>query len=192
MVQLPNHGQEQSGNGHSEKSSDERTFKPASALAAIKRNLEAGKSDGDQQNTDIVDLQLAGTSSGFYFPLELRWIRDDAAGEQKRNQPNRNVDEEHPAPGKAIGDPAAERRADRGRSNNCHAVKSEGCRTLVRRKCIHEDCLLDRCEPASADSLEDTKEDQQPQARSQTAHQGADCEQRNARHVVILAAKDAT
>ncbi len=107
-------------------------------------------------------FSLPALARVFYFSREFRRIGDHAAREDQRQDADRDVDEENPAPGPVVGDPAAERRADGRRGDDGHAVEREGGGAFGGGERIDEDGLLDGGEAAAADSLQHAEEDEQP------------------------------
>ena len=169
------------------KNDDEIAFEPVFGLSAIENHFQARECHGHGENSPAIDFQFAVFARGFHFTLEFRRIGEQAAGEDQRDDADRDVDEENPAPAPVVGDPAAERRTDCRRGDDSHAVEREGCGALMRRESIDEDRLLDRCEPAAADSLQDAEKDEGAEAGSKTAQQRTDGEERDANHVVAFA-----
>ena len=102
-------------------------------------------------------------------------------------RPIGHVDEEDPVPGVVVGDPAADRRADRGRDDDGDTVQRERLRPLLRRKRIREHRLLAGRHSAAADPLQDAEQQQRAEAAGEAAEQGGDGEDRNAQHVEALA-----
>ena len=120
-------------------------------------------------------------------PLQVRRIGHDAVREKEGHEAHRDVDEEHPAPGKVVRDEAAERRSDGGREDDRHAVDGHRHSALRRRKRIRQDGLLARAEAPTADALEHPKEDERPEGRRHPAKERGQREQADARHVKALA-----
>ncbi len=120
-------------------------------------------------------------------PLEVRRVRHDAVREDQRRDADGDVDEEHPAPGEVVGDEAAERRPDRGREDDGHAVDGHRHAALRRREGVGQDGLLARAEAAAADALQDAEEDERAERRRDAAQERRDGEERHAAHVEPLA-----
>ena len=89
-----------------------------------------------------------------------------------------------------VRDPTAQRRPDRRRGHNRHAVESEGCRPFSGWKGIYKDGLFHRSQSSAADSLQHAKKNQRAQAGGEAAQQGTDSEERHANHVVALAPEE--
>src|SRR5437870_9729209 len=100
--------------------------KPVIALPTIQHNFEAGESNRYKPNTNMVDLKLPAPPGLAPFLSEFNRIVNHATRQQQRQQPYRYIDEEHPPPGKVIGNPTTERRSDRGRRYDRHTIKREG------------------------------------------------------------------
>ena len=130
----------------------------------------------------LVSLELAA--------LEIRRILNQPRGEQQRKNSDRNIDEENPAPGEVVGDPAAESRTDRRRRDDRHSVDGECHAAFGGRKCIGQNRLLARLQSAAARALQNAADDQNGQIRRESAQERADREQGHAAHVEILAADD--
>src|SRR5215472_14229636 len=81
-----------------EESGNEMAAEPIIALPTIQHDLEAGEADRDQHNPDAVDTEL--TAAPRLEPLlgKLRWVVNEPARKGERQQPNRNINEEHPTP----------------------------------------------------------------------------------------------
>ncbi len=94
---------------------------PIVDLAAVEHDFKAGESRGDQGKADPIDLQSAGKTL-FALALEHFRLVDEPMHQRQRGHPDRHVDEEDPVPGEIVGDPAAERRADRRRDDHGDAV----------------------------------------------------------------------
>ena len=71
---------------------------PIVALTAVQDDFQAGEPDRDENDPDIVDAQLAPAPSLSPFRHEPRRIVNQPARQQKRGEPNWNVDEENPTP----------------------------------------------------------------------------------------------
>src|SRR5437899_12462574 len=85
-----------------EKSRDEVAAKPVVALAPVQHDFEAGKSNCDQKDSNAVDPKLATAPRLASFLGEFLRVVNQAARQHSRQQPYRNIDEEHPSPGKAV------------------------------------------------------------------------------------------
>src|SRR5450756_467055 len=114
MVKLPEDGGTEAGNADHKHPQDKWGSKPVVYLTPIKKYFERSRSEGDERDSNAVHLQLAVHANCFTFLGKGWWIVDEATGEKKRNQSNRDIDEEHPAPVVIVGNPAAEDGADRG------------------------------------------------------------------------------
>ena len=81
----------------------------------------APKAEGEQAESDEIN-----TEAFAFFLLHVRRIADEHVGEQERNDADRNIDEENPAPIEIVSDPSAERGTDCWREHHGHAVHREG------------------------------------------------------------------
>ena len=103
----------------------------------------------------------------------------DHAGDQDEGQnADGNVDEEDPAPGEVVGDPAAEGGADGGREHGDEAVEGEGLAALLRLKGVGHDGLGHGLHAAAACALDDAEDEQHGQrgrrAAKKTGHREDD------------------
>src|SRR5262249_24040985 len=115
------------------------------------------KTKGDEKNAEAINFEFAVAACGFDFARKFGRIGDETLREQHRNDADGNVDEEDPAPAPVVSNPAPERRADDGRRDDGHAVKGEGCGTLLRREDVNENCLFNGSETTAANSLHHAK-----------------------------------
>ena len=104
--------------------------------------------------------------------------------------PTGNVDEEDPAPGEVVGDPAAERGADGGREHGDEAVESEGLTALVRLERVGHDGLRHGLHAASAGSLKHAAKQEDGQRRSSAAEKTGDGKDGDAEDEEVAAAND--
>src|SRR5438552_3727402 len=102
-----------------------------------------------------------------------RRVMQHPSREQQRRDAYRHVDKKYPTPGRLVRDPTAQRWAKRRRDDHGNSVKREGLTAFGRRKGVGEDGLLARRKPATANSLEHTKDDQPAQRRRQSTQERA-------------------
>lgn len=113
------------------------------------------------------------------------------AREQQRQQADRNVEEEHPPPREAVGNPPTQRRTDGRRRHDSHTVECESRPQLCGRKRVDQDRLCHRRQAAAANSLQHPAEDQHAETGRETAKQRGRSKQGDAQHVVAFAPEDA-
>src|SRR5262249_39172089 len=146
---------------------------------------EAAEADRDEQDTHVIDPQL-GLIRQPRCP-ELRRIRKQRAREQQRDQSYWYVYEEHPAPRVVVCYPAPECRSDSRRGDDGNGIHGERRSTLLLRKRVDQNRLLDRCESASTRSLQHSEEDQPPEAGREATKQRTHGEQRHREQIIVLA-----
>src|SRR5262249_54857154 len=100
---------------------------------------------------------------------EMWRIKYQKRCQSNRKNADRNVVEENPSPTVIVGDPAAEHGADDGSYHNSHSIKSHSSALLFFREAFDQDCLRDRLERASAESLQDAEENEQSERRRNAA-----------------------
>ncbi len=143
------------------------------------------QAQGYEAETDVVDFGFAE-----FAAMEIWRVLNQARGEQQRDDSDRDVDEENPAPGEVVGDPSAEGGADGGSGDNGDAVDGEGHAAFGGRESVGEDGLFAGLEAASASALQHAADDERGQVWRESAEERTDGEQRHAAHVEILAADD--
>ena len=78
---------------------------PVVVLAAVQHELQRAEAEGDQRQADIVHVDQPG-AVGAHPGRVLDKLRDGEEGEDA----DRHVDQEYPAPGPGVGQPAAQHR----------------------------------------------------------------------------------
>src|SRR5262249_36769560 len=147
----------------------------------------AAEAQADQSDSDVVDAE-----AGFHtLALHVRRIADEKVRQNQRNDSDRDVDVENPAPGIIVGNPAAEPWTDCGRDDDSDSVDSESHTALFERERVVKDGLLARLQSAAAGALQNAEEHQHSQIGGQAAQKRADSKKSNANHVKTLAAYQA-
>src|SRR5581483_7255559 len=101
--------------------------------------------------------------------------------EEEGKNADRNIDEEDPAPGEVVGDPAAERGTNRGSEHGDQSIEREGLAALMRLKRVGHNGLGHRLHAAAARSLDDAKEQQHGQRGRGAAKEAGNGEDGNAK-----------
>ena len=158
---------------------------PVVALTFVEKDLERGEADAEQADADVVELQPVGQR----LPDQVRRIEDHRRRQCEREDADRDVDEEDPAPGVVVGDPAAQRRPDHRRHDHAHAVERHRDALLFAREALDQNGLGDRLQRSAAQALQHAKEDQRAERRRHAAEQRTDGEDADARHVEALPAE---
>src|SRR4029077_5703867 len=115
-------------------------------------------------------------------------VLDQTRGQQQRQDPDRNVDEENPAPGVVVGNPPAEGGSNRGPHHHRNSVYGKSHSTFGGREGIRENGLLTRLQTAAADSLQNPENNEGGKVGRKTAQKGTHGEQGDAAHIKALAA----
>ena len=89
---------------------------------------------------------------------------------QDDGMPNGNVDEENPAPGVIVGDPAAERGADDRRHHHAHAEMAMAMPRLAGGKLSSRIACAMGCNAAAARALQDAEEHQRSRRLGASPH----------------------
>src|ERR1700678_103691 len=156
LVPLPENDKDQRGGGNYRQPNDEMRIKPVVTLAFIEDHLQSSEAERNKAKPGVVDM-------GFFqlSPLKVGRILNKPRRKQERNNSDRNVDGENPAPGKVIGDPAAKGGTDGRSHHHRDAVNCECHATLGGSKGIRQDCLLARLQASATNPLKYPEEDEQ-------------------------------
>src|SRR3954452_3585368 len=103
--EFPNNEPDHGNNREHRQPYDEAGIKPVLFLPLIQNQLEAREEDSHQSETNVVDATAFG-------PFEVWRVFDKPHRHQDRENTNRNVDVEDPAPGIIVGNPTAQRWAN--------------------------------------------------------------------------------
>src|SRR6266700_5358121 len=93
-----------------EEENDEGALQPILALAFVEHDLQRPESNRDKSDADVIDGEPAIPVRGLYLFHKLWRIGNQLTRQKQAEQADRHVDEEDPAPGKMVGDPATQRR----------------------------------------------------------------------------------
>ena len=162
---------------------DEAGAEPVVFLALVEHGLQGADGDDEQAESPVVDGELALADGG-----EVRRVFHDAVGEVERQDADRDIDEEDPAPTVVVDDPAADGGAEHRRHHHGHAIDGESHAALGGGKGVGEYGLLAGLQAAAGRSLEHAEEDQHAEGGRQAAKQRGGGEKENAGHVKALAA----
>ena len=121
--------EDQRGGGDDGEDDDEVRFKPVVALALVEDDLQSAQAKRNEAETDVIDFGFAELAA-----LEIGRVLNKPRGQQQGNDADGNVDEKNPAPGEVVGDPSAERGADRGSGDHGDAVNGKGHAALGGRE----------------------------------------------------------
>ena len=161
---------------------DEAGTEPVVFLALVEHDLQGADGDDEQSEAPIIDAfaSLANFS-------EVGRVFDDAVGEIERQDADRNIEEEDPAPTVVVDDPAAHGGAKHRRHDDRDTVHGEGHAALLGWEGVGEDGLLAGLKASSCCSLKDAAEDQSAERRRNSAKERGEGEQEDAAHVEALA-----
>ena len=93
--------------------------------------------------------------------LEIGRVFHNAAGEKHGENADGNIEEEDPAPGIVVGDPAADGGADGRCYDDGHAVDGEGDAAFLGSEGIGEDGALAGLQAPAGRALKDAEDDEQ-------------------------------
>src|SRR6202021_811120 len=119
-----------------------------------------------------------------------RWVIDQKMDEDHRDQTNRQVDEEDPAPGVVIGEPSTQGRTECGRAYRRDCIERKRETTFFRRKDGGQNCLRHRLQAAAPSALNHARQKQKPETWGDPAKQGRNREDGNADKKKTLAPND--
>ena len=91
-------------------------LQPVIFLTLAEHDLQAAEAQGNQTEADVINAIFARGRTALV--IHKGRILDHTVGQQKRDETHRHVDEEDPAPGIVICDPATQHGADRRSRHN--------------------------------------------------------------------------
>src|SRR5438445_9599246 len=185
VVPLPEDYKDQRRDGDHGQRYDEIRFEPIVALPFIEDHLQGSKSERDETESGVIDASFTQ-----FAALEIRRILNKPRRKQERENPNWDIDEENPAPGKIVGDPTAKRWTDCRSHHHRYAINGECHAPLGGSEGVGEDGLLARLQAATARTLKNAEDDQHGEIRGEPAQRRTDGEQRDTTHVKVLAPDD--
>ena len=166
---LPYDDEDQGDGRYQGKDHDEVRFEPIIALALVEDDLQGSQTESDEAEAYVVDFGFAELAA-----LEIGRVLNEPRGQQQRKDADWNIDEENPAPGEVVRDPAAEGWTDGGSAHYCDAVNRKSHAALGGSESVGENGLLAGLETASASTLQHAADDQNSQVRRQSAEKGTD------------------
>jgi hypothetical protein len=75
-------------------------------LAFVECHFQRAERQGDKAETNVIEFKTS-TPSRLHLLLYCRGVLDEPMGEKERQDGNRDIDEEYPAPVIIVGDPAS-------------------------------------------------------------------------------------
>src|SRR6185437_8322729 len=158
---LPNDCADEAGGADDAGPDNEVGAEPIVALAFVEDDLKKSEADAEEGDANVIDPETQF--------LHVGRILNQHRGHQDRQDADGNVDEENPAPGETVGDPAAKCGTDRRRHDDAHAVDGHGHALFFARETIDENCLRDWLKTASSGALDDAKENEHGQTWREAA-----------------------
>ena len=122
--------------------------------------------------------------------LDVGRIEDVSLRHQHRGDAHRNVDVEDPAPRVAVGEPAAEHRAEDRRHHDAEPPEAHRLAALVGRERLEQHRLRQRLQRAAGEALDDAEHHQRRQAPGEAAEEGRDGEAAHRHQQQPLAAEE--
>ena len=170
---LPHDQADHAADKQEREEADEAGGEPVVLFALVEHDLQAAHGDGEEAQAHVIHVAQLGAVG-----LDPRRIFDQAGDQNEGQNADGNVDEEDPAPGEVVGDPAAERGADGGREHGDQAVEGEGLAALLRLEGVGHDGLGHGLHAAAAGALNDAEEQQHGQRGRRAAKKAGDGEDR--------------
>src|SRR5262249_26353390 len=109
---------DQSSDGADGQDDDEARGEPVFFLSFVEHDLQAADAEGEQADAPVVD--------GAGAALDVRRIEDKDRSKKDRQDANRHVDVEDPAPAVAVSKPAAEDGAEHGSDDDAESPEAHG------------------------------------------------------------------
>ena len=139
---------------------------PIVLLALVQHVLHCTKADREQRKSNPIELE--GT--------RLDRIAQIVPDQCCRDDADRQIDEERPAPREIVGNPATEHRPERRTDDHTHCEDPLRQALLFERVRIAQNRLRGGDQATSAEALNDAPEDRRSKARREAAHQRGDRE----------------
>ncbi len=165
---------------------DEAGSEPVVLFALVEHDLEAAHGEGEEGQAHVIHVAELGEVG-----LDPRRIFDHAGDEDEGEDADGNVDEEDPAPGEVVGDPAAESGADGWREDGDEAVEGKGLAALLGFKGVGHDGLGHGLHAAAAGALNDAEDEQHGQGGRRAAKEAGDGEDGDAEDEEVASAHQA-
>ena len=183
---LPEDEADHAGDKEEGEDADEAGGEPVVLFALVEHDLQAAHGDGEEAEAEIVHVAQAG-EVGF----DPGRIVDQAVDQDEGQNADRDVDEEDPAPGVVVGDPAAQGGADGGSEDGDEAVEGKGLAALLGLEGVGHDGLGHGLHASAAEALNDAADEQDGQRGSRAAEETGDGKDGNAEDEEVAAAHDA-
>jgi len=123
-------------------------FEPVELLAAVERELQ--RADADRERDEAEPVEPARV-------IQLGLVHEDDLAEH-RQQPERQVDEEHPVPGIGFGEPGAERGPHDRAQHHAHAPDRHRGGALLQRVGVEHHRLRQRHQRGAEDALQQAEQ----------------------------------
>jgi hypothetical protein len=157
----------------------EKHAERVAAGAAEVADAQHGGQQGRAEQHDAADVEVRVSA--------LRYVRDDHRAEHKQEQPDRDVDQEDPAPGPVGHEQAAEHRADDAAHREDAGEQPERP-VPARAEPVGDDPGRGGHERAPAERLDGSEHDQQVDVIGEAAAEGGGREQDDGAQEDLLAA----
>ena len=174
-LQFANHQRDQAEDAEEGPQANLVAAEPVLALARIEYYLQHAKAQGEKADAPQID------ASGFVLADVLR-IAHEGVHHEQREDANRKIEVEDPAPGVVVGDPAAEGGAEDGREDDAEAEGGHGGAVPTGREGLQQNRLGQRLQASAGEPLQHAEEDQPLQRGGHTAEQRGEGKPSHARH----------
>src|SRR6202042_3679287 len=172
---FPNHQGNEAHDGDHNQGSNEMRSEPVVFLSLVEDDLQCAYAQSEQRETDEVEAGDPGLQVGY-----VRWIFNKLIDQYERQNANRNVNVENPAPRVVVCDPASQCRTNGRSADGSDSIEREGQPALLGSKAIAQDGLRHRLQASSKRALHDSKQEQKPKAGCDATEKGTRCKKRNA------------
>ena len=152
---------------------DERRGQPVVFLPLVQRDVQAAHPHGQERQPHKVDARRPAMP-------HVRRILHEHLHQRYREDPDRQVDVEHPSPRVIVGDPPAQRRPDDRRDHHTHAENRHRHAAFGRLETFQKHRLADGLHRPAAKALNDPRHDQERQRRRRSACDGGQREDHDA------------
>ena len=159
---------------------------PVPFLSLAEHHLPADHDDHQQRQADRVEAERLLAQLRALRDEIVRIAKQDVAG-SKGQEADRDVDQEDPAPGILVGDPAAEGRADDRRHQGRQAEQRHRHALLFARKGVEQHALAGGLKTAAGQALDHAEQDQLIEAGGHPAQPRGEGEDGDRQQEVVAA-----
>jgi hypothetical protein len=162
---------------------DERRGEPVLLLPLVEHDLQRTDPEHQHPHAPVVDA--------FRLAPEVRGIEHIEMRHDQRDDPDWQIDVEHPSPAVVLGDPPAEDRSEDRRDDDAETPEAHGAPAILWLEGFEQDGLRERLERSAGRALNDAEEHERRQVRRRATEKRRQREAGSRPHQQPLAAEPA-